>query len=980
MGASQSAGRSDADSEQHAIDGSSDSFVDYYTLLNLEQDATTDEIRKSYRKLALRHHPDKNPDNVEQANKIFHKLQQAYEILSDDNERAWYDRNRDRILSGHDLDGDGEQAQDFESDQQFHDFRTGNVKPPKPTSSSAGLTTRHLLRFFDPSFASDLSDSDKGFFSTYRRLFERLEHEDRIASPYPGEEASFNFSDPDEPMPSFGYSHTPYSADQVEVNQTPVKDFYTAWINFQSKKSFGWFDKYDTREANDRRVKRMMEKENKRSRDLARREYNDTIRSLAAFVRKRDPRYKKWLEKQTESGPGSKVDIERKRLEALQRQKEREESAKSFKAQSWQMTEEIRLSDDDEYTDESEGGEGVERESYDDDDDAADVGEAGNDKEGAGDEVEGELQADAWDCVACDKFFRSEAAFRNHERSAKHKKAVQALKKQMQEENAELGLGSEEILDATFHGAEANRTSPPPEKSASPKLPITEDVRAMGLEDYADEALDGIEDEDLEISAGFSIPQRSNQPSSAKSDGVGKSKKQKKKSKKSKTSDLGFDEDGYFVETLSKHKAGRGRDPLEDETDPEGKGLRNGKLGVSTCFSTGTTTPSNPPTLPGPLLGPERPKGSFDVFGYGSLIFKPPPHVIGATPGYIKGFYRRFAQHSVDHRGTPSRPGRVVTLISSDDWQQFSNEGDEDEGLTGEDIVWGVSYTIDPDHAEEVREYLDYREKNGYTPTSVDIWGVRPGAPSHSDCDHEVLVEKALVYVGLPSNEAFVGSSPLPDLAERIYTCEGPSGRNDEYLLNLAEAIRGLAPQSADKYLFELERLVLELQEEDQGGTRREGILVSVREEIETIREMERKKEGWKQRTKAASLQSSAAVSLTVDEDGDSTSASNKKSDGAAASSSAKKSRRRKEKGNGSSSTSAKDPGMSCNVCSEDFASRTKLFNHIRETGHALHPDYVKRNVGLTREEIREMEDLKREKEMEEEFGRKKKGKGSKRR
>jgi len=47
------------------------------------------------------------------------------------------------------------------------------------------------------------------------------------------------------------------------------------------------------------------------------------------------------------------------------------------------------------------------------------------------------------------------------------------------------------------------------------------------------------------------------------------------------------------------------------------------------------------------------------IFGYGSLIFKPPPFPsLTSEPGYIKGFVRRFAQHSHDHRGTEEHPGR----------------------------------------------------------------------------------------------------------------------------------------------------------------------------------------------------------------------------------------------------------------------------------------------------------------------------------
>lgn len=72
----------------------------HYEILGVDQDATDDDLKKSYRKLALKWHPDKNPDNAEEAKKQFQLIQAAYEVLSDPQERAWYDKHRDAILLG----------------------------------------------------------------------------------------------------------------------------------------------------------------------------------------------------------------------------------------------------------------------------------------------------------------------------------------------------------------------------------------------------------------------------------------------------------------------------------------------------------------------------------------------------------------------------------------------------------------------------------------------------------------------------------------------------------------------------------------------------------------------------------------------------------------------------------------------------------------------------------------------------------------
>jgi DnaJ family protein A protein 5 len=74
----------------------------YYEVLAVEQTATDDEIKKSYRKLALQFHPDKVRDSasVEEATEKFRTIQEAYEVLSNPQERAWYDRHRNSLLKG----------------------------------------------------------------------------------------------------------------------------------------------------------------------------------------------------------------------------------------------------------------------------------------------------------------------------------------------------------------------------------------------------------------------------------------------------------------------------------------------------------------------------------------------------------------------------------------------------------------------------------------------------------------------------------------------------------------------------------------------------------------------------------------------------------------------------------------------------------------------------------------------------------------
>ena len=64
---------------------------DYYKLLGVEKDASSEEIKSAYRKMALKYHPDRNPDD-KVAEERFREMSEAYEVLSDAQKKSAYDQ------------------------------------------------------------------------------------------------------------------------------------------------------------------------------------------------------------------------------------------------------------------------------------------------------------------------------------------------------------------------------------------------------------------------------------------------------------------------------------------------------------------------------------------------------------------------------------------------------------------------------------------------------------------------------------------------------------------------------------------------------------------------------------------------------------------------------------------------------------------------------------------------------------------------
>lgn len=172
----------------------------HYEVLEISREADDGEIKSAYRKQALKWHPDKNLDNADFAKEQFQLVQQAYEVLSDKQERAWYDAHREQILKG--------------SNSEYQD-RSVDV-----------------FQYFTTTCFEGFGDDENGFYTVYGKVFDQIAKED------------IEFMDDKEEfteIPGFGKSDSDY--DEV------VKYFYDYWISYSTKKSYSWLDPYDIREG-----------------------------------------------------------------------------------------------------------------------------------------------------------------------------------------------------------------------------------------------------------------------------------------------------------------------------------------------------------------------------------------------------------------------------------------------------------------------------------------------------------------------------------------------------------------------------------------------------------------------------------------------------------------------------------------------------------------------------------------------------------
>src|SRR3972149_6199209 len=109
---------------------------DYYEVLGVSRNASTEELKKAFRRLAMRFHPDRNKDDGAEAK--FKEIGEAYEVLSDPEKRAAYDRYGHAGLQGFDFGGPFDGFDIGGLGRIFDGFFCGTPAPPPSPAPPGG--------------------------------------------------------------------------------------------------------------------------------------------------------------------------------------------------------------------------------------------------------------------------------------------------------------------------------------------------------------------------------------------------------------------------------------------------------------------------------------------------------------------------------------------------------------------------------------------------------------------------------------------------------------------------------------------------------------------------------------------------------------------------------------------------------------------------------------------------------------------------
>lgn len=322
-----------------------------YSILDVLRNVSTDNLKKAYKKQALKWHPDRNLNNTKVAEERFKQISSAYTILSDKHERAFYDCHRQSILQG--------------SDPRKYDHMCNET-------NIAG--TPDLMSYFSPFIFDGFDDNfianPDSFYNIYQSIIDQIVKFEKLSL---------------KKTPKLGNSLQSF---------TRLKKFYTYWKRFRTHQSFKCYSKYNLNDAKNARMRKLMIKENKKEIETHRQEWQLNVQNLIQFIQKRDPRWRLFLiscEKEK-----MEHEIACKKEEKELRDIMREEQLKQREKDIQQM-EDLMVERDEEY------------------------------------DFLDDIQT--FECIACQKYFKSEKTLFNHENGKKHKSQMMKLKMQIEIED-----------------------------------------------------------------------------------------------------------------------------------------------------------------------------------------------------------------------------------------------------------------------------------------------------------------------------------------------------------------------------------------------------------------------------------------------------------------------------------------------------------------------------------------------------------------
>lgn len=304
-------------------DGGPSSFGDFYAVLSIERDATSEQIRKAYLKKIIETHPDKNLEDAEGANRRFRLVKKAYDVLMDDNERKRYDIYPEAFhrevsdcdenaMSAEESCPDypsvpGGWTNDGGSDNDdaggpYHFFPGGGGSRSSPENSFSEdddkVSFEDLITFLRSleglSWTAGESHPTSAF-NVIPEFFARLVDDelrcsDKKASSYP------SFGDAQSVFELSTYT----DEERANISGTEVRRFYAFWSKFQTAKRFEWFEPvYCPYSFDDPQYQRFYRKMNKKYQDALRFKYSEIIKVAVIALRDSDPRYKVHVERKS---------------------------------------------------------------------------------------------------------------------------------------------------------------------------------------------------------------------------------------------------------------------------------------------------------------------------------------------------------------------------------------------------------------------------------------------------------------------------------------------------------------------------------------------------------------------------------------------------------------------------------------------------------------------------------------------------------